>query len=110
MYMPKTIKNSARKKVEHHPEAKGLVFIALSLLLFLCLASFIEGRPRENWMGAIGYFVAYGLHYLFGLASYFFVTFLFWIGWRLIKSQSYSSFPIKSLYFILFISSSCILL
>lgn len=108
--MPKAIKKSARLKVEHHPEAKGLLFIAASILLFLCLASFIDGKPRENWMGSVGYFLAYGLHYLFGLGSYLLVTFLIWMGWRLIKAQSYSSFPIKALYFALFLSSSCILL
>ncbi|MBM3192779.1 MAG: DNA translocase FtsK [Chlamydiae bacterium] len=108
--MPKAIKNSPRKKIEHHPEAKGLLFIAISTLLFLCLASFVEGKPRENWLGAIGYFVAYGFHYLFGLVSYFFVTFLGWLGFRLIKTQSYSNFTIKALYFSLFIFSSSILL
>ncbi len=108
--MPKAIKNSSRKKIEHHPEAKGLLFIAVSLLLFLCLASFIEGKPKENWLGAVGYFVAYGFHYLFGLVSYFFVTFIGWLGFRLIKTQSYSNFTIKSIYFSLFIFSSTILL
>jgi S-DNA-T family DNA segregation ATPase FtsK/SpoIIIE len=108
--MPKAIKISPRKKIEHHPEAKGLLFIAISILLFLCLASFVEGKPKENWLGAIGYFVAYGFHYLFGLVSYFFVTFLGWLGFRLIKTQSYSNFTIKALYFSLFIFSSSILL
>ncbi len=108
--MPKAIKNPKPKKSILHPEGKGLVFIALSLLLFLCLASFIEGKPRENWLGAIGYFVAFGLHYLFGLVSYFFVIFMIWMGWGLIKSRSYSDFSAKLIYFSLFILSNCILL
>jgi lipid-A-disaccharide synthase-like uncharacterized protein len=108
--MPKVIKNSKSKRIFHHPEAKGLVFIGISFLLFLCLASFVEAKPRENWLGSIGYFVAFGLHYLFGLISYFFVTFLIWTGWRLIKTQNYSDFPAKFIYFSLFISSLCILL
>ncbi len=108
--MPKAIKNSKTKKSLHHPEAKGLFFIALSILLFLSLASFTLARPQENWLGAVGYFVAFGLHYLFGLISYLFVTFLIWMGWRLIKTQSYSDFSAKSIYFFLFILSSCVLL
>ena len=108
--MPKVVKNLRAKKIHHHPEAKGLLFIAMSLLIFLCLASFIEGKPRENWLGAIGYFVAYGLHYAFGLASYFFVTFLSWMGFRLIKTQSYSDFTVKAIYLSFFMLSNCILL
>ena len=107
--MPKAIKNNKTKRSLHHPEAKGLFFVALSILIFLCLASFVEAKPRENWLGAIGYFVAFGLHYLFGLVSYLFVTFLIWMGWRLIKTQSYSDFSAKLVYFSLFILSSCIL-
>ena len=98
------------KKRTHHPEARGLLLVALSLLLFLCLASFVEAKPKENWLGAIGYFVAFGFHYLFGLISYFFVTFLIWIGWRQIKNQTPQAFSIKVIYFSLFIFSSCILL
>ncbi len=108
--MPKQIKNPPRKKINHHPEAKGLIFIAISVLIFLCLVSFVEAKPKENWLGAIGYFIAYGFHYLFGLVSYFFVSFLIWIGWRLIKLQTSPNFLAKSLYFSLFIVSNCILL
>ena len=108
--MPKTLKPPPKKKIQHHPEAKGLLFIAISLLVCFCLASFIEGKPSENYLGSVGYFVAYALHYLFGLASYGLVSFLCWMGWRLIKVQSYASVPIKALYFSFFITSICILL
>ncbi len=93
----------------HHPEAKGLVFITLSFLLFLSLTSFFQGQPEENWLGLIGYYFAVSFHYLVGLGGYFIVTYLLWMGWHLIKVQNYKSVPIKTFYFALFLSSTCIL-
>lgn len=110
--MPKSIskKKKQKKKAQHHPEARGLVYIASSILLFLCLVSFVDGQYEENWLGLVGHFVAHCLHYLFGLGNFLIVSFLLWMGWRLIRTRDYKGVPTKFFYFSLFLFSSCILL
>jgi len=109
--LPRVIrKKKPKKKSSHHPEARGLVYIAMSFFLFLCLVSFIDGHHELNWLGVVGHLIAYTFHYLFGLGSYLVVTFMIWMGWRLIRIRDYREVPIKSLYFAIFLCSTCILL
>jgi S-DNA-T family DNA segregation ATPase FtsK/SpoIIIE len=104
------IKSQKSKESLHHPEAKGLFFIGLSVLLFLCLISFIDGHHELNWLGFVGHLLAFLFQYIFGLGSYFILTFMLWLGWGLLKIRKYKGFHIKLLYFFLFVSSTCILL
>ena len=60
-----------KKKHLHHPEAKGLCFLALSLFLFLSLISYTDGKQDQNFLGILGHFVAYIMLYLFGLVLFF---------------------------------------
>jgi len=106
--LPKSLRRPKENQT-HHPEAKGLVFITLSILLFISLASFFERQPEENWLGIMGYYLAFSFHYIMGLGSYFIVTYLLWMGWHLIKVQNYKDVAIKTFYFSLFLSSICIL-
>lgn len=108
--MSKVIQKPQKKKAPHHPEARGLVFIALSIFLFVCLASFIDGHHEQNWLGIVGYLIAYGGLYVFGFGSYLIVTYLLWIGWRLILIRNYDGVGVKTFYFSLFLLSSCLLL
>lgn len=99
-----------KKKVEHHPEARGLFYVAISFIIFLCLMSYVDGHHEENWLGLVGHFIAFSLHYAFGLASYLFVGFLIWMGWRLVKIRNYQSVAVKSIYFSVLLISTCFLL
>jgi S-DNA-T family DNA segregation ATPase FtsK/SpoIIIE len=104
------IKSQKSKESLHHPEAKGLFFIGLSVLLFLCLLSFVDGHHELNWLGFIGHLFAFLFQYIFGLGSYFILGFMLWLGWGLLKVRKYKAFHIKLLYFLLFVSSTCLLL
>ena len=111
--MPWVVKNKRaqqKKKANHHPEAKGLLFIGISFVLFLCFISFIDGHHEQNWLGLIGHIIAYGFHYLFGIGSYGIALFLAWMGWRLVRIRSYEGISIKSFYFAFSLTSLCLLL
>ena len=66
--MPKTVKK-IKKKHLHHPEAKGLCFLALSLFLFLSLISYTDSNHEANILGITGHFVAFVMLYLFGFGT-----------------------------------------
>lgn len=47
---------------------------------------------------------------MFGLGSYLIVTYMTWMGWRLLKARHYQGVGTKTCFFALFLCSSCILL
>lgn len=93
-----------------HPEIKGLCTLAASLFLFLSLGSFVRGAPYSNWFGVVGYGVALGWLYAFGLCAYLIACWVGWTGWRLLMSTLPSGWGIKTLHFFCFMGSLCILL
>ncbi len=99
----------APKRVKH-PEAKGLIFIATALFLTLCLFSFNQATISSNWLGLIGYGIAFSLSYLFGLTSFLVLAFLFWAGWQLLTEGKIENIKVKTIYFSLFLISTGILL
>ncbi len=107
--MPRSRKNK-KKTSYHHPEAKGIFFIALSILFFLSISSFVDQAPEENFLGLVGYTIAFGLHYTFGLGSYLVASYLTWMGWHLVKYQKHTYLGAKTLYFCMLLTSVCILL
>lgn len=107
--LPKTVKKPQKKKILHHPEARGLVLITLSFFLLLCLSSFCDGHHECNWLGILGHLVAFSMHYLFGLGSFLICGFLLWIGWRLVRIKNYEELTSKCIYFLIFLSSTCVL-
>jgi DNA segregation ATPase FtsK/SpoIIIE, S-DNA-T family len=98
------------KKKAIHPEIKGLLTLTSSILLLLCLLSFIHGAPKENWLGIVGYGIGLTFLYLFGLCSYCIAIYIGWIGWKLLTSASPYRFRMKSLYFGIGLLSLAILL
>jgi S-DNA-T family DNA segregation ATPase FtsK/SpoIIIE len=108
--MVKMAKQSDNKKKMNHPEAKGLTLIASSIFILLALFSFIIGDPSSNWLGLIGYGIAWGMNYLFGLSSYLIVGYALWVGWKLLSEETVNQFTSKSIYFFVFILSVNILL
>ncbi|NDD58295.1 MAG: DNA translocase FtsK [Chlamydiae bacterium] len=93
-----------------HPEAKGLIIIALSLFTLLSLISFSSQDASQNWLGLIGHGLAWSLNFLFGLPSFIIVIYFFWAGWKLLTESSIYQFKAKSIYFSALILSLCILL
>ena len=102
-------KQESKKKVAH-PEAKGLALIASSLFVMLCLISFTINKPEENWLGLIGYGIAWGCNFLFGLTSYLVTSYFLWAGWKLLAEESVINFKMKTIYFGIFTLSLCVLL
>ncbi len=105
----KELSKDAAQKITH-PEAKGLILIAGAFFLILCLFSFNQASHASNWLGLIGYGIAFSLFYLFGLTSFLAVGFLFWAGWNLLTKGKIDNFRMKTIYFSLFLISSCVLL
>ena len=103
-------KSVDHKKPIRHPEAKGLFLIASSLLLFLCLLSFTMHNPSINWLGLIGYGIAWGMNFTFGLTSYLIASYMLWSGWKLLSEESIPQGKTKTIYFSVFIFSLCTLL
>ncbi|MBM3198657.1 MAG: DNA translocase FtsK [Chlamydiae bacterium] len=93
-----------------HPEAKGLLLLAGSLLLSLSLVSFDKHLPSANWLGLIGHGLAFALSFTFGLCSFFLLGFLFWYGWKLLAEGQAPLIRRKVLYFSLFLFSLSLLL
>ncbi|MBX9922976.1 MAG: DNA translocase FtsK [Rhabdochlamydiaceae bacterium] len=103
-------KNSQAQKKCAHPEVKGLFLLAVALFLTLSWISFDGHIPANNWMGLIGYWLSFGLTYLFGLSSFCVIGFLFWAGWQLLSKEEIPSCTAKILYFSLCLFSANLLL
>lgn len=91
-----------------HPELKGLVYLSLFLFLSLSLIGFSEGSPHKNFLGLVGYGLAWLMTYLFGLMAYPIVGFIGWMGCRLLAARPLEKG--RMLYFILLFLSLSILL
>jgi len=94
----------------HHPEAKGLLLLALSLALLLSLVSFNPASAKGNWLGLIGYGLGYGLTYLFGLGSFLATFYAGYIGLKFVSRGKVDNLKAKNFYFATFLLSTCLLL
>ena len=108
--MTKIEQTEKKKEKVSHPEAKGLIFLAGALFLSLCLFSFFIDESSRNWLGVVGYGIAFGMNFLFGITSYLVVGFLFWVGWKLLSEEQVPKLKAKTVYFSLFVLSLNILL
>ncbi|MDJ0651803.1 MAG: DNA translocase FtsK [Simkaniaceae bacterium] len=86
------------KEKTTHPEIKGLLTVVGSILLFLCMISFIHGNPRANWFGVVGYGIGLGSLWLFGLSAYFVAAYIGWIGWKMLTGSVPQQLKMKTLY------------
>nr|AUX13450.1 cell division protein [Candidatus Syngnamydia salmonis]AUX13451.1 cell division protein [Candidatus Syngnamydia salmonis] len=87
------------KKKQAHPEIKGLLTLIGSILLGLCLLSFVHGAPQANWLGIIGYGIGIGLMWSLGISAYLVVMYLGWIGWKMLMGGAPRLFRMKIVYF-----------
>lgn len=99
-----------KTKSNTHPEAKGLVFIAISFVMLLSLLSFHVEDHSRNWLGLVGWGLGWALHWAFGFGSYLIILFLGWLGWQHLLNRAIPLLSIKILYFFLLLTSFCLLL
>ncbi len=103
-------KNEEKKKfLDHHPEAKGLLLLGLSLVMLLSLFSFQPEIPKENWLGLVGYGVAFGMTYALGLGSFFLMFYIGYLGCKFLSRGNIEHLKAKNFYFGVFLFSLCIL-
>lgn len=101
---------SKKKKKSSHPEAKGLLFLALSLFLFLSLLSFVQGKPSENILGIVGYVGGFTVQYTLGLSGYLLAGYLAWVSGQFFSHRPVRFYSLQTLYFCLLLSSVSLLL
>jgi S-DNA-T family DNA segregation ATPase FtsK/SpoIIIE len=106
---PAGYRPTLKKKKAPRGDAKGLFLIALGFLSALALLTFNADKPSSNWLGFAGYVTAFGVEYVFGLGAYLLPCYLFSFGKRLLSPQK-QHFASDHLYFLILISSTCILL
>jgi DNA segregation ATPase FtsK/SpoIIIE, S-DNA-T family len=99
-----------RERVTLPQELYGLATLLLSLLIALSLISFSHGRIGANWLGLVGYGVAFSFQYLFGIGSYLAIGFAGWLGWRKLVGRPVTHLKSKLVYFLALLSSICIVL
>lgn len=110
-------KKKTKKVEEQQPkpawttqETRGFLILALAILLFLSLLSFAVDPESKNLLGFMGYTFGWAFHAFFGLASYVWVIFLGWMGWRLLFSKSLNLIWLKATYVTVAVFSLCMLL
>lgn len=86
-------------KKQTHPEIKGLLTLVGSVLLILCLLSFVHGVPSANWLGIVGYGIGLGLMWTLGITSYLVVGYVGWVGWQMLMRGAPRFLRMKTLYF-----------
>lgn len=96
--------------LEHHPEAKGLILLGFALVMFLSLYSYNPQVPTDNWLGLLGFAVAFGLTFAFGLGSHLLAFYLGWLGIKFLSRGRLEHLKAKNFYFAIFLFSACILL
>ncbi len=103
-------KKTLKEKKTTHPEATALFFFSFAIILFFSLYSFSFLHPQKNWLGYIGYILALGSEYLFGLGAYLIPLYFFGLGIRLLNKQANKPSPSDHLYFACLLGSICMLL
>ncbi len=91
-------------------EVKGFLIFVASLFVLLSLLSFVDGDDTQNWLGLLGYVIAWSLMYCFGLGAYILTLFFTWIACKMLLSKNLQGYQLKSIYFTIGLLSLCILL
>ena len=106
------MKKSSEEKLstQKYSEAKGLIFLGIGFILLLSLLSFHSDASQRNWLGLMGWALAFGLSWLFGLSSYLLIAFFGWLGWQRLLNKNIPSLTTKIIYFSFFLASTCLLL
>ena len=85
-------------KAEHINEIKGIIILALGIILLASLLSFVPedlpwytsnpNIPAQNLIRIVGAYVAGSTFFVFGFSAYFFVVFLFFWSWVKFASRN----------------------
>lgn len=94
----------------NHPEVMGVLLMITSLVIFLSLATFNQGAPSLNWLGAVGHGIAIALFYTFGILSYPLNLLLIWFGWKKLSHKPIEQIGSKAIHLSIMTFSICILL
>lgn len=106
----KKIKTQEPVLPNNKTEVRALSLLSLSLLTLLSLLSFAFDSPHNNLLGIMGQHLGWFFHSIFGLGSYLLCFYMAWISFRLIF-QKEKLFPATTtLYFLLLLSSFCLIL
>lgn len=107
-----TKKGPSKKKVKKKKnfEARGLLILSLTLLFFLSVFSFVKDSPNLNWLGFLGYWIAYFSMYLFGFASFLFPIYFSYLGIKYISDKKLDGFVFKTMSFLALLISVSFLL
>ncbi len=94
----------------------SVIWLSLSLFLALSLYSYNPRDPSwnslgqsahpANWCGYFGSFSADFLYQFFGISSWVFVVFLFYMGYRVLRSEARGQKTKKQLWLVLLLISS----
>jgi S-DNA-T family DNA segregation ATPase FtsK/SpoIIIE len=91
-------------------DVKGFILVAFGILGFFSIWSFHFQQPDTNWLGYLGYIVALGTEYLFGLGATLIPFYLILIGTRLLRAEKIKGLGYDHLYFFILLCSACMLL
>ncbi len=104
-------KTTAEKQKGSFPlEGRGLGLIGISILCLLSCLSFHIEQPDKNWLGLVGWGIAMGLNWTFGLGSYLWICGLLWIGIHSLLKKEIPALTTRLIYFSLFYISLSLLL
>jgi DNA segregation ATPase FtsK/SpoIIIE, S-DNA-T family len=103
-------KNKKTKIMKNHPEAKGLFLAAFVILFLISLISFTYADSRENYLGIIGYSIAWISTSFFGLGGYLIALFIGYLGWQYLSFGEVQNLKFKIFSFLTLLISCCILL
>jgi S-DNA-T family DNA segregation ATPase FtsK/SpoIIIE len=91
-------------------ETRGFLLLSSAIILCLSLMSFAVSPDSKNLLGLLGYTLGWAFHAFFGLGSYLIVTYLGWMGWRLLFDKPIHFPLLKTLYVATALISICFLL
>lgn len=109
-------KRAASKKVHSRTnEVVAILFLALAVLIFLCLVSYDSSDPTfntassqkvQNWIGVVGANFAELLLSIAGIVAYLFPALLALIAWRIFQSENLMPRVSRIAGFFLFVASA----
>ena len=108
--MKKRTKKDKKNETPKYLEAKGLALIVIAFVLLLSLLSFRAAGPAHNWLGLIGFIIAWALHWMLGFSSYLLSFCVGILGWKILSSKEPTPLAFKGIYLTLFLFSSSMLL
>jgi len=112
-------KRTSAKSDSMGNEIFAIIFLALAVLVFLCLISYSQNDPSiitassqktQNWIGVVGANIAAILISFIGWTAYFLPALLILVAWRFFRAAAFTFSFSRFLGYVLFILSAASLL